>query len=63
MKISLILMLCLSLSVSCQEEKSLRQKISDSAPGERWIYDDWDLAKSTAIKSGKPILVVFRCVP
>ncbi|MFT7617381.1 MAG: hypothetical protein ACI97A_001017 [Planctomycetota bacterium] len=63
MKFSCVIIVLLALVGACQEEKPLRQKIGDSAPGDRWIYDDWIAAKSQSESSGKPIMVVFRCVP
>ena len=63
MKRIVSLLLLLMINTACQEEQPLRQAIGDSAPGERWIYDDWARAQKVAQESGKPLLVVFRCVP
>ena len=28
-----------------------------------WVYDDFEKARAEAQKTGKPLLVVFRCLP
>ncbi len=53
----------LSILFACQDEQPLRQRIGDTAPSERWIYDDWQKAKAESSDTGKPLFVVFRCVP
>ena len=62
---ALLCLLLLAVGMACQDqdERPLREKLSDTAPGERWIYDDWNKAKADASSSGKPIMAVFRCVP
>ena len=42
---------------------SLRRALKDDAVSGRWIYHDLDLARARANQTGKPILVVFRCIP
>ena len=37
-----------------------RQNIEN---GGRWIYNDWQAGFAEARRTGKPLLVVFRCVP
>jgi serine protease Do len=37
-----------------------RQNIEN---GGRWIYNDWEAGFAEAKRTGKPLLVVFRCVP
>lgn len=47
-------------SVGAQTE--LRDALKDSV-GTQWIYDDFQQAQARAKESGKPLLVMFRCVP
>ena len=37
--------------------------LRDFRIAEDWIHDDWDAARKLAERQGKPIFVVFRCVP
>ena len=39
-----------------------RERLKDNA-ADFWIYDDIAKARSEAAKTGKPLLVSFRCVP
>lgn len=41
----------------------LRKTLDEDAISDRWIYQDLNAARRQAAESGKPILVVFRCVP
>lgn len=43
--------------------ESLKGALKDDLVSDRWIYHDLDAARLQAKKAGKPILVVFRCVP
>ena len=45
------------------ESRNLRARLGDHAPGSRWIWNDWEVARDDAKKSGKPVFVLFRCVP
>ena len=45
-----------------RREKVLKDKPSVEAAGE-WIYNDLPGAIAQGKKSGKPLLVVLRCVP
>lgn len=40
----------------------LRASLADEAAA-FWVYDDLQAATAKADKSGKPLLVTFRCVP
>lgn len=44
-------------------QERLRDALRDFTPGEEWVYDRWDEARSAAERRGKPIFAVFRCVP
>jgi hypothetical protein len=39
-----------------------RERLKDKA-ADFWIYDDIDAGYAKASKTGKPLLVSFRCVP
>lgn len=40
----------------------LRKKLGDLELVGKWFYDDLDGAEAEAKKTGKPLLIVFRCV-
>ena len=44
------------------QENLLRVNLKDQA-ADFWIYDDLKAGYSRASKTGKPLLVSFRCVP
>ncbi len=56
----------LSVSALTQEAqdaaRTKRERLKDHAAG-FWIYDDIDAGYAKAAKTGKPLLVSFRCVP
>lgn len=43
--------------------RELIRQLEDHQVSERWIYHDLDAAREQARKTGRPLLVVFRCVP
>ena len=51
------------LAPALTAQDSLRDQLKDTAPNERWVYDDWQEARKQARKANKPIFAVFRCVP
>ncbi len=51
----------LSLPVAAQQ--TLREEVKDIETAAHWIYDDLPKAMAAAKESGKPLLVVLRCVP
>ncbi|HZE95720.1 MAG TPA: PDZ domain-containing protein [Planctomycetota bacterium] len=64
MKIGLSLLLILSLQSTPGEDKAkLRAAMGDGALAGEWIYDDVDAGLAEARKTGKPLMVVLRCVP
>ena len=46
-----------------QENLPLREQVKDITPAAHWIYDDLPKAQAEAKQTGKPLLVVLRCVP
>jgi hypothetical protein len=48
---------------SVKRDASLREKLAETDLAEHWIYDDVNAAREEARKTGKPLLVLFRCVP
>jgi hypothetical protein len=59
--VSIAFLFVLTLSARAQSELQLALKDVDIAP--HWIYDDLPKAKAQARATGKPMLVVMRCVP
>jgi serine protease Do len=53
----------LGMALSLDADEELRERIKDHDLGAHWIYDDFPRAQSEAKKTGKPLLVLFRCVP
>ena len=55
---------CISPSVWSQTRDELvRQDRDNLAEDASWIYDDLDAALADADRSGKPLMVVLRCIP
>ena len=55
----------LTLTLSAAEDRKARvlnDRAEVQAAG-NWIYNDLPQGYAAAAKSGKPLLVVFRCVP
>jgi len=46
-----------------EREKAVRGDIAKFDNDDSWVYNDWDKAVITAKLSGKPLLVLLRCVP
>jgi len=64
MKALAALALLLALQSSPKEDKeNLRAAMGDNALAGTWIYDDVDAGFAEARKTGKPLMVVLRCVP
>lgn len=64
---SLFLVFGLLLSVSGTAAaqpgpEELRKKLGDLELAGKWFYDDLDGAEAEVKKTGKPLLIVFRCV-
>ncbi len=59
------LMLCVArerVGADPAQENLLRANLKDQA-ADFWIYDDLKAGYARARKTGKPLLVSFRCVP
>jgi serine protease Do len=52
----------LTLSLATAQEP-LQELLKDTGLASRWVYTDVDRATAEARRSGKPLLVMFRCVP
>ena len=62
--LSLLLTSGFLLAVGTRSEaQSLQESLKDTDIAPHWIYDDFAKAKAQAKETGKPILVVLRCVP
>lgn len=51
---------CLSLEAQDPAREQLRIALKDTEVKGNWFYDDLASGTSTAKKSGKPMMVVFR---
>lgn len=49
--------------VQDSDKDHLRRALNDNDLVGTWIYDDLSAGYAEATKSGKPLLVVIRCVP
>src|SRR5688572_8673543 len=55
---------CLFMAcVAVAQGQSLREQLKDTEIAPHWIYDDLPQALAQAKTSGKPLLIVLRCVP
>lgn len=44
-------------------QSDLQRNLKDTNVGKHWIYNDLKEGNAQAKATGKPLLVVFRCVP
>ena len=51
------------LSFQEAKDRRLQQNLKDTDIVGTWVYDDLDAGIAEAKKSGKPLMVVYRCVP
>ena len=62
--LTLACLICVPLWVSAQDRKAkVLNDRATFAKNDLWIYDDLDRAFASAKETGKPLLVVFRCIP
>lgn len=62
MKLALAAVVSLLLALP-QDKDKIREGLKDTELKGTWIYDDLDAGIAEAKKSGKPMMVVLRCVP
>jgi len=62
MKHLLCLTLCLAAAGQDTNER-LKKNLKDNSLVGAWFYDDLNVGTAEAKATGKPIMVVFRCVP
>ena len=66
--LTLLLMLLATISIQAQD---VQQKRRDAILNDKkyfdldefWVYDDFEKGRQEAEKTGKPLLVVLRCLP
>lgn len=44
-------------------DQMVRNDIAEVAQIDEWIYNDLGKAQAEAKRSGKPMMIVFRCIP
>ncbi len=54
---------CFFLTSLLEARSPLGETLKDIEVASHWIYDDWPRAVAKAKSTGKPLLVVLRCVP
>jgi serine protease Do len=63
MRITCAVFLALASLALADDKARLREALKDSEPKGDWIYDDLAEGFADAKRTGRPLLVVFRCVP
>jgi hypothetical protein len=61
--LSLLLGTVLAPSPWLHAQSDLQRSLKDTNLGKHWIYNDLKEGNARAKATGKPMLVVFRCVP
>jgi hypothetical protein len=61
--ISIVLGMILVPSPWLAAQSDLQRNLKDTNVGKHWIYNDLKEGNTQAKATGKPLLVVFRCVP
>lgn len=61
--ISLVLAVAFAPSPRLYAQADLQRNLKDTDVGKHWIYNDLKEGNAQAKATGKPLLVVFRCVP
>jgi hypothetical protein len=57
-----LLVCCCLPALRADDKTQLREKLRDDALRGDWVYDDVAAGFARAKQTGKPMLVVFRCV-
>lgn len=52
-----------TLALPAAAQQTLREQVKDIATAPHWIYDDFPKALAEAKQTGRPLMVVLRCVP
>ena len=60
---SLCAVLICTMSVLGGEHGALQTSLKDTGVQGPWYYNDLNAGYAEAAKTGKPLLVTFRCVP
>ncbi|OHB76624.1 MAG: hypothetical protein A2Z34_04010 [Planctomycetes bacterium RBG_16_59_8] len=60
---SLLFALTTSARAPQETDEQLKKNLRDKGLVGTWIYDDIEEGYAEAKKSGKPLMIVFRCVP
>ena len=63
MKSFSFMVLLLGLSSPAGDKEKLREAMGDTGLAGTWIYDDLDAGYAEAARTGRPLMVVLRCVP
>lgn len=62
--VSLLVAVSSFTSLAAQDRATrVRRDLERFLDGDRWIYNDLEQGRREARESGKPLLVVFRCIP
>jgi hypothetical protein len=61
--IPLVLGTIVAQSAWLQAQSELQRNLRDTNVGKHWIYNDLKEGNARAKATGKPLFVVFRCVP
>jgi hypothetical protein len=61
--LTMALLACTAATLLAGDDDALRDALEDHLLVGDWIYDDVDAGYAEAKKTGKPLLVSFRCVP
>lgn len=59
----LLFSLLIPSAYSATREEKVRGDLKTVQATGNWIYNDLSKGKSLAQESGKPMLIVFRCIP
>ena len=61
--VTLIVVLLGSGALLAKDAEKLKDSLQDDLVHDSWIYEDVDRGYAEAKRTGKPLLVSFRCVP
>lgn len=63
MRVATCVLLLAAAFAQADDKEALRVALKDTALEGEWIYDDLAKGFDEAKRTGKPLMVVFRCVP